>query len=198
MIVVGLTGGIASGKTFIVKYLKKQKIPTHESDLVIKKMYLNPKKNFISFLLKSGFNIAINKKKIDKKIIRNIIINNSRKRKIIEKYLHKKVQEDRVVFLKKNKVKKIVFLDIPLLFEKKLEFLCDYICSAIATNKIREKRAVKRKGMNANIFKKIVKIQTTNKLRKLKSNYIVDTSKTKKKTYLQVDNIIYDILKKRK
>ena len=196
MIVVGLTGGIASGKSFVVKYLKKQKIETHESDLVIKKLYLKPKKDFVSFLLNSGFQTAINNKKINKKIIRNIIINNNKKRNILENYLHKKVEEDRATFLKKNKRKKLVFLDIPLLFEKKLEFLCDYICSTITSNKIREERAIKRKGMNSKVFRKILKIQTTNKLRKLKSHYIINTSKTKKETYLQINNIIYDILQK--
>ena len=72
MIVVGLTGGMASGKSFVVSYLKKLQIPTHESDLVIKNFYLKNEKSFIFFLKKNGFekcilNKIINKKKLDKK-----------------------------------------------------------------------------------------------------------------------------------
>ena len=43
MIVVGLTGGIASGKTTIVKLLKKNKLAVHDSDLVVGGIYSKPK-----------------------------------------------------------------------------------------------------------------------------------------------------------
>ena len=57
MIVVGLTGGIASGKSFVIKYLKRKKIPTHESDLVVNKMYKKPSKDFLSYLKKMASQI---------------------------------------------------------------------------------------------------------------------------------------------
>ena len=41
MIIVGLTGGIASGKSTVSSFLKKKKFPVHDSDLVVKKIYLN-------------------------------------------------------------------------------------------------------------------------------------------------------------
>ena len=82
------------------------------------------------------------------------------------------------------------------MFEKKLQKECDFICSTISPTKIREKRALKRPGMNKSIFRLIVKNQVKDKFRRLKSNYLINTSLTKNKTYLQVDKIIYDILNK--
>ena len=58
--------------------------------------------------------------------------------------------------------------------------------------------ALQRKGMTKKIFKQILKNQTKDKTRRAKSNYIINTSDSKKKTYLQINNIIYDILKKNK
>ena len=198
MIVVGLTGGIASGKTFVVNYLKKIKIPTHESDMVVSALYKKPTTSFVNYLKKEGFEKAIFKKKISKKIIREEIFEKIKKRKKLEKYLHNEVRKNRKEFFKKNKNKKIIFLDIPLLFENKLERVCNYVCSTIAPLKTRKARALQRPGMKRNIFNQIVNTQIKDNNRKKKSHYLIDTSKTKAKTCLQIDNIIYDILIKHK
>ena len=195
MIIVGLTGGIASGKSFVVSYLKKIRIPTHESDLVVKNLYNKPTNSFINFLKKEGFEKAFLKKKINKNIIREEVFNKTEKRKKLEKYLHNEVRKNRKEFIKKNKKKKIIFLDIPLLFENKLERLCDYICSTIAPLKTRKARALQRPGMKKKVFDQIVKTQEIDKNRKKKSHYLINTSKTKIKTCLQVDCVIYDIFK---
>ena len=197
-IVVGLTGGIASGKSFVVDYLKKIKIPTHESDIVVLNLYLSPSSNFLSYLKTNGFKKAVLKKKINKIKIREEIFNNKVKKRRLEKYTHNEVRINREIFLNKNKNKKIVFLDIPLLFEKKLQSICNYVCSVLAPLKTRERRALQRRGMTKKIFKQILNNQIKDKTRRVKSNYTINTSNTKTITYLQVNKIIYDILKKNK
>lgn len=194
MIIVGLTGGIASGKTFVVNYLKKIKIPTHESDEVVRDFYKKKTTIFILFLKKEGFEKALTKNKIDKKKIRDIIFSNPLKKKKLEKFLHNEVKKKRDIFLNKNKKKQIVFLDIPLLFENKLSKNCNFICSTHSPVNVREKRALKRPGMNKKTFKLIIKSQIKESLRKKKSDYLINTSGSKKKTCLQVDNIIFNIL----
>ena len=49
MKIVGLTGGIASGKTTITKLLKKRKLAVHDSDFVVRGLYSKPKKNFLDY-----------------------------------------------------------------------------------------------------------------------------------------------------
>ena len=198
MIIVGLTGGIASGKSFVATYLKKIKIPVHESDKIINLMYKKPTKGFLEYLKKIGFSSSIKKGKVNKKLIRDGIFQNKLKRKNLEKYLHAEIKKTRDFFLNKNKNKKIVFLDIPLLFEKKLETICNFTCSTMAPIKKRRARAMNRRGMKKKILDLIIKTQTNDKTRRANSNYLIDTSKTKAKTCLQVDNIIYDIIGERK
>ena len=198
MLVVGLTGGIASGKSYVSGYIKIKKIPVHESDVVVSQLYKTNDKKFVSFLMRSGFKDCVYKKKINKKHIKDIFFKDNKKKIILENYLHRQVKKERDLFLKKNKNKKIVALDIPLLFEKKLEEICDIICSTIATKKQREKRALLRPGMKKTIFEKILKNQVSDKIRKEKSDYLIYTNKTKKETHLQVDRIIYDIKSKLK
>ena len=198
MIIVGLTGGIASGKSFIVGYLKKQKIPTHESDKFVKELYKKPSLSFIKFLIKEGFGEAIKNKNINKRKIRNIIFQNHPKKKKLEKYIHGLVKKNRDIFIKKNINKKIIFLDIPLLLENGLETICDYVCSTIAPIKTRENRALQRTGMTKKIFKLIVQSQIKDGERKKRSDFLINTKLSKPKTFLQVDKIINYILEKNK
>jgi len=198
MFIVGLTGGIASGKSFVVKYLKTIKIPSHDSDGVIGRLYKKPSKLFLKYLEKNNFGKAINKGKINKSQIKEDIFKDAGKRRKIEFFLHKYVADQRKQFIKKNNKEKIIFLDIPLLFEKKLQKECDFICSTVASLKTREKRALQRRGMNKRLFNLIVKTQVKNKERRLKSDFIINTQGDRKKTYLQVDNMIYYLFNKKK
>ncbi len=197
MIVVGLTGGIASGKTTIVKLLKKNKLATHDSDLVVERVYSKLNTEFTTYLKKINLGKSLKGKKIDKKIIREEIFNNPKKRKNLEKYIHKEVKKARDIFLQKQKQKKtnLVFLDIPLLFENKLEKICDYVILLYAPLKLRKKRAIKRKGMNKQILEKIIKTQLTDKTKKNKSDFVVNTSKNINRSFNSVLYII-DLIKK--
>ena len=125
-----------------------------------------------------------------------MVFNEINKKKLLEAFVHKKTKLERKKFLATNKKKIIVFLDVPLLFEKKLDKEFDYICCAIAPKKIRESRTLARGGIDKKTIRLIINSQTNNRVRKSRSNYIIKTVGTKKKTYLQVDNMIYDILKK--
>ena len=52
--VIGITGGIGSGKSTLSEYLKKRGIPVHESDKVVYKMYKKPKKKIYRIYNKAG------------------------------------------------------------------------------------------------------------------------------------------------
>ncbi|MDC0057513.1 dephospho-CoA kinase [Alphaproteobacteria bacterium] len=85
MIVVGLTGGIASGKTTATNFLKKKKMKIHDSDLVVKNIYSKQSPKFKKYLKKINLASALKENKIDKRAIREDIFNNTKKKKIIGK-----------------------------------------------------------------------------------------------------------------
>ena len=174
MTIVGLTGGIASGKTSILNFIKKQNIPTHDSDAVVASLYNKPSKEFINYLKSTGLSKAIKQKKIDKDLVKNEVLNNRRKLKKLEEFIHKKVKLSRNKFIRKNKHlrKKLIVLDIPLLFEKKLESICDYILLAYCPFKLRVARALRRKNLNKKNLEKFIKLQMPNRLKMNKSDFI--------------------------
>ena len=198
MIVVGLTGGIASGKTTVVKLLKKNKMAVHDSDLVVGGIYSKPKTKFLNYLEKINLGKSLRGKYIDKRIVREEIFNNIKKRKLLERYIHTEVKKTRNIFLKKHSQKKtkIVFLDIPLLFENKLEKICDFTILFFAPPTIRKKRAIRRKGMQKRILEKIIKSQLSDKIKKKKADFVVDTSVSISRCFNEVLKIIESIKNK--
>ena len=198
-IVVGLTGGIASGKTTITKILKRKKIPVHDSDSVVFEIYNNPSKGFINFLKKIKLDNAIVKKKINKKKIREEIFSKITKKKRLEKYLHLEVSKSRISFLNNQKKlkTKIVFLDIPLLFENKLNNICDFVVLLIAPTAIRKKRALNRSGMDVKILNKIIKAQLGDNEKKKRSDFIIYNSGKKSLLTKKIFDIVKIILEKK-
>ena len=193
--VVGLTGGICSGKTTVLNFIKKRGIPAHDSDEVVRVLYLRPPRDFVSFLKKTKLLHIKKNNEIDKKKIRQIIFNNKNKKMLLEKYIHKEVAISRNLFLKKNK-KKVVLLDIPLLFEKKLQNICDYVILVCAPIEIRKKRAMSRKGMNKEILKKILRSQLRDSFKKKRSDFVINTKDSKKLTFEKIINILHEISNK--
>ena len=195
-IFVGLTGGIATGKSTIVKFLKKRGYAVHDSDLVVKQIYLKPTKDFLNILKKNKLSHSIKNKKIDKKIIRDEIFSNNDKKKKLETFIHKEVKKSREAFIRQHKKKKakILFFDIPLLFEAKLTHICDYIILLYAPKKTKIERALKRKGTNKKTILKILSNQTNDKIKKKKSNYIINTTKTKKHSFKMILEAINNIM----
>ena len=197
-IFVGLTGGIATGKSTISKFLTKKGFVVHDSDLVVKKLYLKPNKGLFNIIKKIGLSYAIKNNKVDKNIIREEIFSNRNKKKTLEKFIHNEVRKSRDHFITKHKKKKtkILFFDIPLLFEAKLTHICDYIILLYAPKKIKIERALKRKNINKEAVIKILKNQIDDKIKKKKSDYIINTSKPKKHSFKMILKVISNILEK--
>ena len=195
--IVGITGGIGSGKTTFSNHLKKLGFLVHESDRVVSEIYTKPKKQFLSFIKEKISRDAINHNKINKAEIANVIFNNNKIKKLLERRIHKEVQSSREAFIKKytKKKKKIIFADIPLLFENKLEKSFDLVICIISSKKNRSKRVLKNKKFTKENLNKIFKAQTTDKVRKKHSQIIINNNKTKKDFIFSVEKVLTKLIK---
>ena len=193
---VGLTGGIATGKSTIVKFLRKKGYKVHDSDSVVNKIYAQPNKKLFTTLKNIGLSKSIKNKKIDKSVISDEIFSNKAKKNKLEKFIHKEVRISRNLFIKKhkNKKNKIIFFDIPLLFEAKLTHICHYIILLYAPKKTKIERALKRRNINKEAIMKILKNQINDKSKKKHSDYIINTSKPKKHSFKMILKAINNIL----
>ena len=198
MKIIGLTGGVASGKTTIAKFFKKKGLLVHDSDKVVKNLYKNKSKEFVKHLLQIGLKKAVGPNKINKGLIREEVFKSKKKLKKLEKYVHKKVESSRNLFIKKHKKNKnIIILDIPLLFENNLQKICSCVILAYCPINIRKKRAIKRKNVNIKTFKNIIRFQMPDKTKIKKANFVIDTSKTWPQTKKKILIVLNKIKKKK-
>ena len=194
---VGITGGIGSGKTTLSSHLKKLGYLVHESDAVVSEIYTKPKKQFLAFIKEKISQDAVNHNKINKTEIANVIFNNKAIKKLLETYIHKEVQDSREAFIKKNKKNKnkLIFADIPLLFENKLEKGFDVVVCVISLKKNRIKRVLENKKFTKENLNKILKAQTTDKERKKRSQIIINNNKTKKDFIFSIEKVLTGLIK---
>jgi Dephospho-CoA kinase len=114
MIRIGILGNIGSGKSYVANNFG---YPVFNADYEVSKLYKKDKKIFIKLnkiLPKYIHSFPINKNEIS-----NAILSNKNNLKKIVTIVHKEIRKKMIIFLKKNKNKKIVILDIPLLLENK-------------------------------------------------------------------------------
>ena len=189
---IAITGGIGSGKSTLCSKLKEKGFKIHSSDEQVAKIYKNPEKKFVTYLRTIGLSKSISKKNIDKKIISKIIFENKQIRKKLELYIFKIVKKKRSDFIKKEKQKKtkLIFIDIPLLFENNLEKQFNKVISIIASKQVRLKRLKKTRKMTENQFKNITRSQTSDVIRKKKSDYVIYNNSTLKDYKIKINKLI--------
>ena len=201
MKIIGLTGGIASGKNFIAEIFANNGAAIFDADEEVHNL-LESDKSTIKVVKKFSPESFI-EHKINRKILRKIVFSNSKKLEMLEKILHPKVRKKYQSFLNKSKKegRKMVILNIPLLLEKK-GYECDKIIAIISTKSIQRERFLRRTKESypenfaeekENLIKQFEKIflkQTTNKDRKKAADFVIDNTKSKDFAISQVKNLI--------
>ena len=168
MIKISLVGDIGSGKTHISKLFKA---PCFFADIEVKKLYRNNKQCFIK--LKKKFPQFVKTFPIKKIELSKTIKNKFSNLKSIGFIVHPFIRKKLMMFLKKNRKKKIVVLDIPLYLENKMYKRNDVIIFLKTKRKDVNSRLKKRKNFNQKLLNILRKSQLTLKQKKNRSNYVL-------------------------
>ncbi len=167
MIKIAILGDIGVGKTFVSKLFG---FPVFNADKEVKKIYKSDKKCFNK--LKKKFPNKQITYPINKKILIDIIIEKKQNLKIINEIVHPIVRGRMKSFLKKNKNKKAIVLDIPLYLENKLNKKRDYLVFVKAKTGDINKKIRERKTSNK-LLKLLKRFQMSNKIKKKKADFII-------------------------
>ena len=168
MIRIGIVGDIGSGKSYIAKQFG---FPIFNADLEVSKIYKKNRKCFKK--LKKLFPNHIRSFPVKRKELSQAVFENKKNVKKINKIVHPEVRLRMNKFLNKNKKKKAIILDIPLLLEGKINKKNDILVLVEAKKKEINKRLKKRHNFNLKIFKKLKKLQLPLETKRIKSNFII-------------------------
>ena len=186
---IGILGDIGSGKSYVANSFG---YPVFNADQEVGKIYKKNKKVFLKLkkiLPKYIYSFPINKYEIT-----NAILSNKNNLKKIIKIVHFEVRKKMKIFLKKNKNKKFVILDIPLLLENKLNKKNDILIFIDANKKMISKKLIKRKNFNSKLFYKFKKIQLPLVYKKQKSNFVIKNNFSKKGIKKDINKVLDKIL----
>ncbi len=171
MIRVGIIGKIASGKSFIAKLFNS---PVFNADREVNFLYKNSRQCFKK--LKKILPNYIKSFPIKKSEIISAINNEKKNLKKVSSVVHPMVRKQLKTFIRKNKNRKLVILDIPLLIENKLNMENDVLVFVKCNrNKILE-RLKKRPNYNKKILKSLSQNQIINSKKLRMANYIIDNN----------------------
>ena len=189
MIRIGILGDIGSGKSFVANNFG---YPVFNADYEVSKLYKKDKKIFKK--LKKKLPQFISSFPINKNEITKAILSNNVNLKKIITVVHLEIRKKLKLFLKKNKNKELVILDIPLLLENKISNKKDILVFIESKNRDIVKRLKKRPNFNQNLFNKFRKIQINLDYKKKKSHYIIKNNFTKKPVKQSIKKILNEIL----
>ena len=168
MMIIGITGSIASGKSTVARLIAKKKYPLFSADKVVTDLYKN--NNFINLLVKK---FKLDTKKKIKPQIQFLAKKNKKKLTKLESIIHPLVREKMKNFLKIQS--KVVILEIPLLIENKLNKYFDKIIFVDSKKETRLKRYLKR-NYDKKLFEILDKRQLPVVNKKKKCDLIVNNN----------------------
>ena len=189
MIRIGILGDIGSGKTFVANNFG---YPVFNADHEVSKLYKKNKKIYLK--LKKKLPKFIYTFPIDKNEITKAILANKNNLKKIINIVHKEIRKKLKIFLNKNKNKKIVILDIPLLIENKIFNKKDILIYVDSKKKDINKKIRKRPNFNIKIINMFRKIQLKSNYKKKKSHFIIKNTFTEKPVKKRIKRILEEIL----
>lgn len=196
MIIIGLTGSIAMGKTETAGMFKRLRVPVYSADEAVHELYaangaaVKPIGKLYPDVIVSA---EVSRKKLSLKIVDNPdVISN------IEQIIHPLVRQKQNEFIanaRKNG-EPLIVLDIPLLFETGGNELVDKVLVVTAPADIQAQRALARPGMTGEKLELILSRQMPDEEKRAKADYIVETDKGLEHAFAQVRELVDDLREK--
>ena len=189
MIRIGILGDIGSGKSHVAKLFG---YPTFNADLEVYKLYKKNKKCY--FKIKNALPNYINSFPIKRKELTKAILDKKKNLKKIIKIIHPEISKKMKKFIKRNKNKKIIVLDVPLFMENKINKKNDILIFIEAKKKEINKRLKKRANFNPKIVKILKEFQLPLEIKKKRSDFIIKNNFKNNYVKKNVKKIIKKIL----
>ncbi len=193
--VIGLTGGIASGKSTASDYIRSLGFEVLDADVYARKVTEKDSAGYHKIIEAFGTDILDENKEIDRRKLGEIIFNDPKERKKLNGISHPEIRRmmnaDQEAFLKHNHV----FLDIPLLFENGLDKNCDITITVYVTKENQMERLMERNNLTEKEAASRVNSQMSLDEKKNLSDYVFDNNNDKKELFDQIDEFV-EMLKK--
>ena len=174
---LGLTGGFCTGKTTVLNMFSSLGAKTLNADAITYRLYKKGTRIYKQLVKEFGNQILNSNKEIDRRKLSKIVFSSQRKLKKLEEIVHPQIIKIIKDFLKRDNKKEIKIVEVPLLFEKKLEGLFDYIICVSSYKKNSIERAKKRLEVPIQEIKKRIDLQIPLREKEKKADFVIKNNK---------------------
>ena len=187
--VIGLTGGIGTGKSTVARRLIEKGYPVIDTDIISKEII--EKEEIIIKINEELGDVLDYNGKINRKKLGQIVFKDKKKLNVLNSIMHPIIlNEMRKQINEKSKLHNIIIVDVPLLFEIIIEKDFDLILLVYSTKEIQLKRIMERDNRTKEEALNIINSQMDLELKKKKSDYILKNNNTLKDLYEEIDNVL--------
>lgn len=184
MRIIGLTGSIATGKSSVSDMFRYLRIPVHDADRSVHN-FLGPHGLAVSDIIAAFGDVGNLDNGIDRQKLGDIIFSDPEAKNRLELIVHPLIWQDRQKFFKHMRLqnRKIVVVDIPLLFETGSDMVCDNIICVWAPYYLQRQRALHRAGMTQQKLDAILNNQLPQHTKMQLADFCLPTGLGKAYTY---------------
>lgn len=193
LMILGLTGGIASGKSTVSKKLKELGSYIIDADKISREV--SGSTEVLKKLEENFGSEIIDHRHLNRQKLREIIFESDEKRRILNNIMHPVIVKKIIEEIENNREEKVIILDIPLLYETKLEYLCDKVLVVCTDESIQVERIKARDGIKEELAKKIIEAQMP-LIEKIKKSDIYIENNGNLEELLKKVELIYSKIKK--
>ncbi|MEY2926200.1 MAG: hypothetical protein RL367_677 [Pseudomonadota bacterium] len=188
MIRIGLTGSIGMGKSAVSKMFVQQGIPVFDADAEVHR--LQGPNGVLVAAIEARFPGTTGQHGVNRQALGAAVFGKPDELRALEHIIHPAVYRSRQQFLKRNRSRPMVVLDIPLLFEKGGVNQADTVVVVSAPLWMQRKRVLARPGMTRQKFRQIRKLQVPDHIKRARADHVVRTGCLKIVTQMQVRRLI--------
>jgi dephospho-CoA kinase len=191
-LIIGLTGGIASGKSTVSNMLKEMKITVIDADIEARLAVKKGEPAYFRILQEFGSKLILPDGEIDRQKLGSIIFHDEQKRQLLNEIVHPEVRKR--MLEKREKAtqngEKIVILDIPLLFESKLTYMVEKIILVYVDENIQLQRLMNRNELTYDEATARIKSQMPITKKLALADEVINNNGTIPETKAQLEKIL--------
>lgn len=188
---IGITGSIACGKSKICEYLQNNGYEVIDADKISYSLTQKGNLCYNKVILEFGEEILQTNGQIDRKKLGQMVFSDSLKKEKLEKIIHPAV----IDFIKNYEEKEIVFFEVPLLYEAKMESLFSKIIVVYCNKETQIKRLMERNSFTLEEANLRINSQMDLQKKVEKADYVIDNSYTLDLSIKKVNEVLKEILK---
>jgi dephospho-CoA kinase len=188
MYLVGLTGGIASGKSYVATLLEQLGASAIDADVVAREVVVPGTIGYSQVVEEFGKRVLLPTGEIDRQLLGAMIFSDPTKRARLESILHPLIKQ-RTLQLISEQESEIVVYAVPLLIEAAVDYPFDAVVTVEAGEVNQVSRLMNSRGLTEEDAKLRISAQTSSERRKARADYFIDSSGTKEQTKAQVQDV---------